>query len=207
MIQCLSFRQCACACVYSSISICGRKERNWRAERAINANLVISVAPTVSHGRNKYPLATVKTSTIAPTVYDPPLHHGFTRAWIPPPPSSPSISDRICIGTGLSRWFYEVSYRSRLSRSRRGEKNGWFYIGGIHHFLSFFLFFSRRWDRTKLARGRVVNELRTIDAGAPMFLLELDPDFSRSIFARYIYRGRSFERLAWRKNKKWNNRI
>ena len=51
-----------------------------RAERAINANLVISVAPTVSHGRNKYPLATVKTSTIAPTVYDPPLHHGFTRA-------------------------------------------------------------------------------------------------------------------------------
>lgn len=71
---------CMCVCVYSSISICGRKERNWRAERAINANLVISVAPTVSHGRNKYPLATVKTSTIAPTVYDPPLHHGFTRA-------------------------------------------------------------------------------------------------------------------------------
>lgn len=71
---------CMCVCVYSSISICGRKERNWRAERAINANLVISVAPTVSHGRNKYPLATVKASTIAPTVYDPPLHHGFTRA-------------------------------------------------------------------------------------------------------------------------------
>lgn len=141
MIQCLSFRQCACACVYSSISICGRKERNWRAERAINANLVISVAPTVSHGRNKYPLATVKTSTIAPTVYDPPLHHGFTRAWIPPPPSSPSISIEYVSGQGCPVDF--TRYRIALGSLARGEvrKMVGFISEGYTIFFLFFFFF------------------------------------------------------------------
>lgn len=84
-----------------------RREIGWcGSATAINANLVISVAPTVSHGRNKYPLATVKTSSIAPSVYDPAHGRHFitvspARSTAPLFPLRPLRSpDRICIDDG-----------------------------------------------------------------------------------------------------------
>lgn len=120
-------------CAFLYLSICGRKERNWRAERAINANLVISVAPTVSHGRNKYPLATVKTSTIAPTVYHPSRHFiTVSPARILPPSPFPRPSRSNMYRDGCPVDF--TRYRPVLTV--RGEKNGDYMEG--YYFFSFY---------------------------------------------------------------------
>ena len=92
MIQCLSFRRGFFLFLSLSLFLAGLRKKGEKLAagvgqaRVINANLVISVAPTASHGRNKYLPATVKTSSIAPSVYDP----ARSRHFITVSPALPS---------------------------------------------------------------------------------------------------------------------
>ena len=134
--------------------------------RAINANLVISVAPTVSHGRNKYLLATVKTSSIAPSVYDPaPSRHFITVSLAPellstfPVSFDRTIDQTTYVSICMASERCPTDFTSRWPVVCRG-RDSWEKNSTSHRFYGGIPFLHPA--RMKLLERTLVNELRKI---------------------------------------------